>query len=88
MSITPFPKLFRRRSELKPREIWDQAGQVTDLMAWEVCPYLRDLEACNGCPEYETESFDGETFTSKRGCRGLAEEACRIVLAASKRPSS
>lgn len=87
MSVVKFTGEFRRPTELKGREIWDQAEGVTDLMAWEVCPYLRNLAPCQGCPEWQTEEFDGETFTSKIGCRALAEEACRVVLAAKARGS-
>lgn len=86
-NVTTLPTKFRRPSSLTPRQIWDAADGVTELMAWEVCPYLRNLEACEGCPEYETETVDGEQFTSKRGCRALAEEACRVMLAA-KAPTS
>lgn len=81
MNVTRLPTRYRRPIELRPREIWE-AGEPTDLMAWEVCPYLRNLEPCHGCPaEEESENYG----KGKRGCRGLAEEACRVVLAAKAR---
>ncbi len=80
-TVTTLPTKFRRPSALTPRQIWDASEHVTEAMAWEVCPYLRNLEACEGCPEYDTEIFDGEKISSKRGCRALAEEACRVVIA-------
>lgn len=60
------------------REIWT-APEPTDRQVWAVCPYLRNLERCSGCPSVEVDPHHGEV---KRGCRGLAEEACRIVMAA------
>lgn len=83
MPVTKFPKPYSRPRELSGREIWD-AGTPTDLMAWEVCPYLRNQESCQACPALETDEHYAEF---KRGCRMLAEEACRVVLAASARPN-
>lgn len=59
-------------------DVWSMP-EPTDLMVWSVCPYLRSAgERCLGCPPWE--DFDGDQC--KRGCRMLAEEACRTVLAA------
>lgn len=60
------------------KDVWAQP-EPTDLMAWAVCPYCRDYKDCQRCPRWES---DPEYGSVKRGCRGLAEEACRVVLAA------
>jgi len=65
---------------ITPAEHYAQP-KPTDLMVWALCPYLRGLERCKGCPDWEA-SDDPKAEKMKRGCRGLAEEACRIVLAA------
>lgn len=84
--VTKLPVQFRRHPELQPREIWRQDSYVTDLMVWEVCPYLRDLKPCEGCPDFEHGKCpDGTDVHTKRGCRTLAEEACRVVLAAKEK---
>lgn len=61
-----------------PKEAW-AAEKPTDLMTWAVCPYLRDLSDCAQCPESEVDGHEGRVT---RGCRVMAEEACRIVEAA------
>ncbi len=63
--------------QISPREIWD-APEPNDRQVWGVCPYLRNLEKCKGCPPWE----DSRRGKVKRGCRALAEEACRVVVAA------
>jgi hypothetical protein len=63
---------------VSPKEVW-AAPAPTDLMAWAVCPYLRDLQECQSCPEWDEDKDYGKC---KRGCRALAEEACRVVHAA------
>ena len=61
-----------------PREIYS-APEPNDRQVWGVCPYLRNLERCAGCPAWE---YDGRIEQDvKRGCRALAEEACRVVMA-------
>jgi hypothetical protein len=65
-------------SQVSAKEIW-KASEPNDRQVWGVCPYLRDLERCMGCPAWEDDA-DGEQV--KRLCRGLAEEVCRIVEAA------
>lgn len=81
MSVTKFPGKFQRAVQLRGDEIW-AAPKPTDFMVWEVCPYLRNLEPCQGCAEWEEDERFG---TVKVGCRALAEEACRVVLASSSR---
>lgn len=83
--VTRLPVKFRRRSKLAPRDLWNEDDNVTDLMVHEVCTYLRNLEPCQECPAWEEQNCVGEKFTFKRGCRTLAEEACRVVLAARKK---
>lgn len=67
--------------QVTARQIWD-APQPTDKQVWAVCPYLRDHERCKGCPEWEETLVGGEVAQTKRMCRALAEEVCRIVEAA------
>lgn len=52
--------------------------EPADRAVWAVCPYLRRLERCRGCPRWEAMPPHG---TGKRGCRGLAEEAVRYAMA-------
>lgn len=58
------------------------APEPSDRQVWEVCPYLRNFERCQGCPVWEDDPC-GEQI--KRGCRLAAEEACRVVMAAQVR---
>ena len=68
---------------IHPREMHDQP-EPTDLMVWALCPYMdsRNLQRCMGCPKWEDWGSRGK---ATRGCRALAEEACKIVLAAQAR---
>lgn len=70
------------RGLLTPRQIWTQ-DKPTDRMAWAVCPYnhlhLPEFE-CQRCPDAEFILDHDEPST--RFCRSLAEETCRVVLAA------
>lgn len=68
-------------SDVTPREIWN-APEPSDRQVWAVCPYVRDLKDCEHCPAWTHDEYLGEKV--KRGCRALAEEACRAMLAASK----
>ena len=71
-------------AQVQPREIYAQL-EPTDRQVWALCPYLRKLERCMGCPDWEE---DGPRGKVKRGCRALAEEACRVVVATQhKEPS-
>lgn len=78
--ITPLGVTYLYRSRLAPSEVY-AIPKPTDLMVWELCPYLRNNQHCHRCPESEIE--DDEWVV--RGCRVLATEACRVVLAAQKR---
>lgn len=86
--VIKFPGEIRRQTVLTGREIWD-AGEPTDFMVWEICPYLRTHDPCHGCArEVECDyalNEDGAPAMVKYGCRALAEEACRVVFAAQKR---
>lgn len=61
---------------VKP-DVWAQK-EPPDEMVWEVCPYLRDLEPCRGCPRWEDR---GDGRPVMRACFALASEVCRIVFA-------
>ena len=69
--VVRFPKA-RRRS-------WRRDGVIDvadrDKLIWAICPYLRDLEPCRGCPEWENDPDHGLFM---RGCRGLAREVLNI----------
>jgi hypothetical protein len=82
-NVTVFPGEYRRPREITGREVWDQQTP-SDLMVWEVCVYTRgpQHDGCRGCPAHEEDERYGKV---KRGCRALAEEACRVVFAVQKR---
>ncbi len=68
--------------QVTPREIY-AIPEPTDRQVWGVCPYLKNLEKCKGCPPWERNDDPAwETDKFKRGCRALAEEACRVVMVA------
>lgn len=68
--------------QISPREIWS-APEPSDRQVWGVCPYLRTLDKCAGCPSWErNDDPKWKSAKFKRGCRALAEEACRVVWAA------
>lgn len=79
MSITELPTRGVPFRQVSPKELW-AAPVPNDRQVWGVCPYLRSLDRCKGCPAWEND--DGDVV--KSGCRMLAEEACRIVMAAEK----
>ena len=56
----------------------------TDRQVWSVCPYLRNLEPCKRCPSSEYDENYGDDII--RGCRALATEACRVVMATQPGP--
>lgn len=67
--------------------IWEQP-EPTDDHVWLLCPYMqgRQHRECDECPMWEQDEDRGKV---KRGCRMLAEEACRVAyaLGRSARPS-
>jgi len=65
--------------QVSPKEIW-AVPEPSDRQVWAVCPYLRNLERCAGCSSSEYDGHIEQDVT--RGCRALAEEACRVVIAA------
>ena len=83
MSIERLPVRYRRPQETTPRESWD-SPEPSDLMTWEVCLYLRlqTDDGCMQCPRWEDDEVVGRV---QRGCRGLAEEACRVMMAVQRR---
>lgn len=58
---------------------WHRDGAIDladiDKLIWAVCPYLRDLKPCGGCPAKE--EF-GNGRVGVRACRSLAQEAINI----------
>lgn len=56
------------------------APQPTDRQVWAICPYVSQRDRCRGCPSSEE---DEELGQIQRGCRAMAEEACRVVMATS-----
>lgn len=67
-----------RKPIVSNKEIW-AAPNPKHPMVWAVCPYLRNINTCRRCPEWEKDKNYGKV---KRGCRAMAEEACRVVHAA------
>lgn len=68
------------------REVWDQTEPPQE-MVWAVCPYIRlsaEESRCNHCPPWEEDPDYGKM---RRGCYGLAAEACRVVFAMQNRKS-
>lgn len=65
-------------AQVSPREI-HATTEPSDRQVWAVCPYVNQMERCRGCPSREHDETFGEI---QRGCRAMAEEACRVVLAA------
>lgn len=58
---------------------WHRDGNIdiadTDKLAWAICPYLRNLDPCKGCPHEEHDHVHGAFH---RGCRMMAEEVINI----------
>lgn len=81
MTIVDIRERYRRPTEITPAEI-HASPEPSELMVWEVCPYLRNLEGCQQCPSSKVEEGFGEV---RRGCYGLAVEVCRIVMAVQRR---
>lgn len=77
--FTPWHQTSRRRDVPTAQEIWAQPEPSND-QTWAICPYLwgRNLKECSRCPEWEEDERHGKV---KRGCRMMAEEACRVMSA-------
>lgn len=78
MTVIKLPTSGIPFKQVSAKEIW-AAPEPNDRQVWGVCPYLRKLERCAGCPAWEDDNDHGPV---KRGCRALAEEVCRIAMAA------
>lgn len=80
MSVERLQVKYRRPRQITGREMW-ASPEPSDLMVWEVCPYIEGHngleDGCEECPEWE--DLDGEQV--KRVCRAMAEEACRVMMA-------
>ncbi len=74
---------YRRKPEISAADKW-ASPEPSDLMVWEMCVYTRSGRKmqCRGCPATETDERYGEIT---RGCRALAAEACRTMLAVQRR---
>lgn len=79
--VVRLPIEFRRHRKITPREIWASSEPPSE-MVWEVCPYTRNCEPCQGCPQWEEDEQHGKL---QRGCYGTAAEACRVVEAMQRR---
>lgn len=77
MTVVDIRDRYRRPRQIKGKEIWE-SPEPSDLMVWEVCPYLRNNEGCSECPSWEHDEHHGKV---RRGCYMLAAEACRVVMA-------
>ncbi len=80
MTVENIPVRYRRPRTLTGKEIW-AVPEPSPEMVWEICPYLRtaaEHEGCQQCPQFEQNETYGRV---QRGCYGMAEEACRVVLA-------
>lgn len=76
MTVAKLPTRGIPFKQVSAKEIWD-APEPNDRQVWGICPYLRNLERCMGCAAWEDDHSP-----VKRGCRALAEEVCRIAMAA------
>lgn len=58
---------------------WRRDGAIDpadqDKLVWAICPYLRNMKDCRGCPEWEDDPDHGPV---KRMCRGIAQEVVNI----------
>jgi hypothetical protein len=82
MSVTKFPRRRVFPREINGRQIW-RVPAPSDEMIWAVCPWVKaKIGNCHHCPA--SEILDGEHYDEPvtRGCRVIAEEACRVVFAA------
>ena len=81
MTVTEFPKEKIYPATVGGKEIWAQNEPPME-MVWEICPYTRsttrDEDRCHHCPQWENDPNYGAV---RRGCYGMAAEACRIVFA-------
>lgn len=80
--ILQIPVRFRHYPTMTAREMW-ASPEPSDQMIWEICVYTRkgDLESCHHCPASEPSDYGPVV----RGCRALASEACRVVMACQRR---
>jgi hypothetical protein len=65
-------------AQVSPHEI-HAATEPSDRQVWAVCPYVNQMDRCRGCPSRE---HDAEFVEIQRGCRAMAEEACKALFAA------
>jgi len=78
MTVEKIPIRYRRPRTLTVEETCDIADPPPE-MVWELCPYIRAiLDGCQQCPRWEDHEDHGRV---QKLCYGLAEEACRVVLA-------
>lgn len=76
--IVTFPQTSRGIPSPVSVEEIHAAPEPTDRQVWALCPYVSHKERCSGCPKTEEDPDYGEM---QRMCRGLAEEAARVVMA-------
>lgn len=85
--VVPIPVSYRHKRLVSADEVW-ASPKPSDLMTWAVCDYTtnhRDTGRCSHCPA----SFEDPSHgTMTKGCRMLAEEACRVVMAIQRREAN
>lgn len=80
----PKPKLPKRKHKqvVSVREMYAQGNSYPDQMVWDMCRYTRrnqeDYPDCMECSRWENDKHYGKM---KRGCFGMAQEACRYAMA-------
>jgi len=81
-TVVKFPLEKSYPETVSGREVWAQK-EPSPEMVWAVCPYIRSaIERCKHCSPWEIDERYGEM---RRGCYGMAAEACRIVFAMQNR---
>lgn len=75
MSVVKFPVAPVFRRTVLGTEVWNMPTP-SDLMVWEVCPFLREGRRCRHCPSalYDDKGRYNTCYVS-------AAEACRVVMA-------
>lgn len=87
MTVIKLPVKYKRPRAISAKEMY-ASPEPSDLMVWEICPYLRSSLGgeydftCQGCPKWECDEHFG---LISRGCRVMAEEACKVMMAVQRR---
>ena len=83
-NITKLPEQFRYRRLVTATEVYGEP-EASDEMTWALCDYIRvreaEFECCQRCAKWTDTNGYGPGIV---GCYAIAEEACRVVMAAAK----